>query len=133
MSKLNTKINVSGKSIERNDLPQLLSDSDEDIAAFVDAFFDACVKHNLSESESMELLDAHFEQQSEPQKIEIDLTSFYASEDNEPHEYKALKILSDKEVQTIVDDVFDNLVPDSELDDKPFDDVAHKNNTNSKN
>ena len=41
MSKPNTKINVSGKSIDRNDLPQLLSDSDEDIAAFVDAFFDA--------------------------------------------------------------------------------------------
>ena len=61
MSKPNTKINVSDKSIERNDLPQLLSDSDEDIAAFVDAFFDACVKHNLSESESMELLDTHFE------------------------------------------------------------------------
>lgn len=133
MSKPNTKINLSGKSIERNDLPQLLSDSDEDIAAFVDAFFDACVKHNLSESESMELLDTHFEQQSEPQKIEIDLTSFYASEDNEPPEYEALKILSDKEVQTIVDGVFDNLVPDSELDDELFDDVTHKNNTNSKN
>lgn len=127
MSKPNTKINLSGKSIERDDLPQLLSDSDEDIAAFVDAFFDACVKHNLSESESMELLDTHFEQQSEPQKIEIDLTSFYASEDNEPHEYEALKILSDTEVQTIVDDVFDNLVPDSELDD-----VTHKSNTDSK-
>ena len=87
MSKPNTKINVSGKSIDRNDLPQLLSDSDEDIAAFVDAFFDACVRRDLSESESMELLDTHFEQQNEPQKIEIDLTSFYASEDNEPHEY----------------------------------------------
>lgn len=133
MSKPNTKINVSGKSIERDDLPQLLSDSDEDIAAFVDAFFDACVRRDLSESESMELLDTHFEQQNEPQKNEIDLTSFYASEDNEPHEYEALKILSDEEVQTIVGDVFDNLVPDSELDDKPFDDVAHKNNTNSKN
>ena len=127
MSKPNTKINVSGKSIDRNDLPQLLSDSDEDIAAFVDAFFDACVKHDLSESESMELLDTHFEQQNEPQKIEIDLTSFYASEDNEPHEYEALKILSDEEVQTIVGDVFDNIVPDSELDD-----VTHKSNTDSK-
>jgi hypothetical protein len=126
MSKPNTKINVSGKSIDRNDLPQLLSDSDEDIAAFVDAFFDACVKHNLSESESMELLDTHFEQQSEPQKIEIDLTSFYASEDNEPHEYEALKMLSDEEVKSIADDVFGSIVPDS-------DDVTHKNNTNSKN
>ena len=126
MSKPNTKINVSGKSIDRNDLPQLLSDSDEDIAAFVDAFFDACVKHNLSESESMELLDTHFEQQSEPQKIEIDLTSFYASDDNEPHEYEALKMLSDEEVKSIADDVFGSIVPDS-------DDVTHKNNTNSKN
>ena len=92
----------------------------------MDALFDACVKHDLSESESMELLDTHFEQQSEPQKIEIDLTSFYASEDNEPHEYEALKILSDEEVKSIADDVFGSIVPDS-------DDVTHKNNTNSKN
>ena len=136
MNKPNTKINVSDKSIERDDLPQLLSDSDEDIAAFVDAFFDACVKHNLSESESMELLDTHFEQQSEPQKIEIDLTSFYASEDNEPHEHfdKAVKFgVTEAEAQAIVDDVFNTIVPDSELDDELFDDVTHKNNNNSKN
>jgi hypothetical protein len=84
MSKPNTKINVSGKSIERNDLPQLLSDSDEDIAAFVDAFFDACVRRDLSESESMELLDTH------------------------------LKMLSDEEVKSIADDVFGSIVPDSD-------------------
>ena len=54
------------------------------------------------------------------------MTSFYASEDNEPHEYEALKILSDEEVKSIADDVFGSIVPD-------FDDVTHKNNTNSKN
>lgn len=53
-----------------NQLPDLLSDSDEDIMAFVDEWFDKVVQFGVTEAEA----------------------------------------------QTIVDDVFDNIVPDSELE-----------------
>ena len=104
MSKPNTKINVSGKSIERDDLPQLLSDSDEDIAAYVDAFFDACVRQDLDEDEAMQVLDASLETGDVvTEKPRIDLSGFYA--DDSPHFY-CDKNLPEEEVNRLCDALF---------------------------
>ena len=107
MSKPNTKINVSGKSIERNDLPQLLSDSDEDIAAFVDALFDACVRQDLDEDEAMQVLDASLETGDVvTEKPRIDLSGFYA--DDSPHFY-CDKNLPEEEVNRLCDEFFEEV------------------------
>lgn len=107
MSKPNTKINVSNKSIERNDLPQLLSDSDEDIAAFVDAFFDACVRQDLDKDEAMQVLDASLETGDVvTEKPRIDLSGFYA--DDSPHFY-CDKNLPEEEVNRLCDEFFEEV------------------------
>ena len=54
----------SGVSAEQivgvNELPNLLSDSDEDIAAFVDDYFDKVVKFGVSEEEAQSMVDDLF-------------------------------------------------------------------------
>lgn len=104
MSKPNIKIDVSDKSIDQNDLPKLLSDSDEDIAAYVDAFFDACVRHDLNEDEAMQVLDTSLDMNGViTEKPRIDLSGFYA--DDSPH-FFCDKNLPEEEVNRLCDEFF---------------------------
>lgn len=109
---------IGDKHINLDEFPNPVEcgGSDEEIAAFVDRYFDACIKHELSEAEAMKLFDAHCEVQAEAKQPKIDLTPFYTSEDNVPHEYEEIRILSKEEVANLVDGFFEEVERKNNMD-----------------
>lgn len=105
------EVMIDDKRIDLDEFPNPIEcgDSDEEITEFVDRYFDACVKHDVNEHEAMRLMDAHFEQLDEPQKPKIDLTPFYASADNVPHEFEAVGVTSEAETAKFVDEFFEDV------------------------